>query len=90
MIEKGALRTIIKATHSFRRSKLEMYYTLYENEDYIDVKYRVNWNEKHLAFKLVTDVKEEAHTASVSYGEVERSAAKCDVPVDLVRQPLPT
>ena len=81
LIEKGALRTIIKATYSFRQSKLEMYYTLYENENYMDVKYRVNWNEKHLAFKLVTDVKEEVHTASVSYGAVERNGAKCDVPM---------
>ena len=81
VIESGTLRTVIKATYTFRASKLEMYYTLYENESYIDVKYRVNWNEKHLVFKLVTDLKENIHRVSVPYTSVERGESKADVPM---------
>ncbi len=81
VVESGALRTVIKATYQFRSSKLEMYYGLYEKESYIDVRYRVNWNEKHVAFKLASDVSSEVHTASVPYGSVERATSGAELPV---------
>ena len=79
VVESGAFRTVIKATYSFRSSKLEMYYSLYEKESYMDVRYRVNWNEKHIAFKLMTDLKRNEHTVSVPYGVTERSESKAEV-----------
>ena len=79
--ECGELRTIVKATYSFRSSKLEMYYIIYADEGYMDVRYRVNWNEKHLAFKLMSDMGSNNHTAAVAYGDVERAETKADVPV---------
>ena len=79
--ECGEFRTIVKATYSFRSSKLEMYYTVYTEEDYIDVRYRVNWNEKHLVFKLMSNFDSNDHTAAVAYGDVKRAETKADVPV---------
>ena len=81
VVESGAFRTVIKATYSFRSSKLEMYYSLYEKESYMDVRYRINWNEKHIAFKLMTDLKRNEHTVSVPYGVTERSESKAEVPM---------
>lgn len=79
--ECGTFRTIVKATYSFRSSKLELYYILYKDTDYMDVRYKVNWNEKHLAFKLMSEVSSNQHTAAVAYGSSERGEIKPDVPV---------
>lgn len=80
-VETGELRNVIKAAYSFRSSKLEMYYSLYEKESYIDVRYRVNWNEKHIVFKLMTDLERNEHTASVPYGSIERAESKAEAPM---------
>lgn len=79
--ECGELRTVIKATYTFRTSRLEMYYSIYTDEEYMDVRYKVNWNEKHLVLKLMTDVESYKHTAGVPYGSTERNETKADVPV---------
>ena len=81
LTEEGELRTVIKATYTFRDSKCELYYGIYHKESYIDVKYRVNWNEKHLVLKLMTEVDEAKHKASIPYGWAERGETKADVPV---------
>lgn len=60
-----------------------MYYTFYENEEYFDVKYVVNWNEKHYVFKLDTKVNSEIHTAGAPYAKVSRGATTADVPMSL-------
>ena len=80
-VESGEMRNIIKATYYFRRSKLEMYYTIYEDESYIDVRYRVNWNEKHTILKLVSESGENAHISSVPYGSVERGENTAEMPM---------
>ena len=81
MVESGALRTVFKVTYSFRASKIELYYTLYGKETYIDVGYRVNWNEKHVIFKLMTDIDVTEHTVSVPYGRAERAESKAEMPM---------
>lgn len=80
IIESGKIRTVIKAEYKFMESKLDMYYTFYENEEYFDVAYRINWNEKHFVFKLESEA-ENAHIASVPYGYVKREETKADVPM---------
>ncbi len=50
--ENGHYRTTVKAVHTFRKSRLTLYYTFYNDKDYFDVKYIVNWNEKHTVLKL--------------------------------------
>ena len=67
-------------TYKFRDSKLEMYYTVYTAEKYVDVSYRVNWNEKHYVFKLETPVEKSEHIASVPYGSLQRGADDRDRP----------
>ena len=79
--ECGNLRSIIKATYKFRSSKMEIYYVIYHNENYIDIRYRVNWNEKHIALKLISDFEEYSHKVAVPYGSAERSETKADVPM---------
>jgi len=81
IVESGALRTVIKATYSFRSSKLALYYSLYEKESYIDVKYRVNWNEKHIVLKLMTDLERDEHTVSVPYGSTRRAESMAELPM---------
>ncbi len=80
-VENGPIRNIIKATYSFRSSKLELYYSIYAKADYIDVRYRVNWNEKHAVFKLVSDLCGDIHTVAVPYGSIERGESKAEVPM---------
>ena len=81
LIEKGVHRTTVKATYAFRASKLEMYYTVYDKEAYLDVRYRVVWNEKHTVLKLMTDVEQNEHTVSVPYGSIERGEAQAERPM---------
>lgn len=81
VIESGKLRTVLKFSYIFRSSMLDYYYTFYKAEDYIDVKYKVNWNEGHIAFKLLCDTNDNCHTASTPYGKVSRGETVRDNPV---------
>ena len=80
VIEAGKLRTVVKIAYRFRESKLEMFYTAYKNESYVDVSYRVNWNEQHYVFKLETLADGDAHIASIPYGSIRRGASARDLP----------
>ena len=60
---------------------MSLYYVYYVNEDYFDVKYKVNWNEKHYVLKLETNVNNEKHIASVPYGKMVRGVSKRDLPI---------
>jgi alpha-mannosidase len=81
LIEKGVHRTTVKETYTFRSSKLEMYYTVYDKEAYLDVRYRVVWNEKHIVMKLMTAVEQEEHTVAVPYGRVSRAGSEAERPM---------
>lgn len=81
--EAGDLLTEIKGTYRLGHSLLEMYYRFYADAPYFDVRYRVNWDEKHAVLKLETAVSQERHIAAVPFGTVERQAATQDVPMGL-------
>lgn len=81
VIEAGELRTTVKASYRFKESILEMYYTFYQQEQYFDIAYRVNWNEKHYVLKLETEACDNNHIVSVPYGSVRRGVTKADVPL---------
>lgn len=83
VIESGQLLTEIKGTYRLGHSSLEMYYRFYADAPYFDVRYRVNWEEKHAVLKLETAVSHDQHTAAVPFGCVERGAATQDVPLGL-------
>ncbi|MGI6743153.1 MAG: glycoside hydrolase family 38 C-terminal domain-containing protein [Eubacteriales bacterium] len=80
--EANEIRTIIKGNYRFRDSLLEMYYKFYERESYLDISYRVNWNEKHRAFKLECETTEKTLFPAVPYGFVEREERAADVPMN--------
>ena len=81
VIESGKIRTVIKATYKFKESILKLYYTFYESEKYFDVKYVVNWNEKHYVLKFETKTDSDIHTAGAPYARVTRAGTKADVPM---------
>ena len=81
VIENGIHRTVVKMSYSFRDSIIDFYHTFYKNENYFDVKYKVNWNEKHLVLKLLTDAEGDEHIVSTPYGKVARSSCTRDVPM---------
>lgn len=78
--ETGALRATVKFTYVFQDSRIEMYYTFYEDELWFDVAWRVNWNEKHHVLKLETPAAGR-HRVAVPYGSVERDESVPDVPL---------
>ena len=81
IVESGDMRTTVKASYDFRSSKIFMYYTVYKSESYMDVRYRVNWNEKHIVFKLVSELPTDKHRVSIPYGSVMRSSSSADLPM---------
>ena len=52
ILEHGQVETVIKTVSKFRSSIMEQYFTIYNEFDYIDYRFRVNWNEKHAVLKL--------------------------------------
>jgi len=81
LTECGIHRTTVRMTYKFRESKLAMYYTFYEDEGYFDLKYRVNFGEKHLVMKLLTDAGVSEHRVSVPMGDMLRGETRADVPM---------
>ncbi len=78
--EDGSIRTVIKYDYVLKNSLLSVYYTFYHDEDYFDVSYSVNWNEKHMVFKLENEAGN-IHTVSVPYGAIQRAESAADVPM---------
>jgi len=81
LTECGIHRTTVRMTYKFRESKMWMYYTFYEDTGYVDVKYRVNFSEKHLVLKLLSDACKSEHRASVPYGDMIRGENPADMPM---------
>lgn len=82
IIEDGIHRTKIKLTLKYSNSILYIYYIFYNNENYIDVEYRVNWNEKHETLKFNIDINDDTVRAGVQAGTVLRKAKSEDVPMN--------
>jgi alpha-mannosidase len=81
VIESGALRRIVKATYRFLDSVAELYYTFYNKESYFDIKYRVNFSEKHKVLKLVIDSGLDALTVSSPFASEKRCDTAADMPM---------
>ena len=81
VIEAGALRTVIKMRHRFKDSILDLYYTFYNDDTCVDVKYRANWKDKHYVLKLELPVENSSHIASVPYGSSRRGENPADMPM---------
>lgn len=79
--ENGAFRTVVKAKYSFRDSFLTLLYTFYNEEDYFDIKYIANWNEKHVVLKLTSYLGETNLTVSSPFSTEERGNTRADMPM---------
>ncbi|SKA85346.1 alpha-mannosidase [Clostridium sp. USBA 49] len=76
ILEKGCNRAIIKVTSKYGESKLEQFYTLYEDADYIRVKNYLNWQEKHkiLKISMPINVENPKFICEIPYGYLNRDS----------------
>lgn len=73
-IESNEIREIIKVTSVYGASTLVQYYTLNVGEEFVRVRAKLNWNEKHKMLKLAFPVACDAPTSlyEIPFGTVER------------------
>ena len=81
VLEDGIFRTKIKVSMEYNKSVLDFYYVFYEDEEYFDLYYKVNWNEKYQTLKFEFDVKNDGVTAGVPAGRIEHKSFDGDVPL---------
>ena len=81
VVESGIFRTVIKAIYLFNASMVTLYYTFYEKEEYFDVRYVVNWNEKHTVLKLTLNTGKSALTVSSPFMTETRGETNIDAPM---------
>ncbi len=79
--ESGIHRTTIRVEYTFRASCLVMYYTFYENKDYFDVRYTVNWNEPHTVLQLTSHTGCHTRIVSAPFTAEERGDTDADQPM---------
>ena len=79
--ECGPLRTVIRSCFRQELSTLTLYYTVYHDENVVDVRWSCNWNGRHKAVKLLCGVSSPKHLAAVPYGSVSRTETAADVPL---------
>lgn len=79
--ESGPLRTVIRSHFRQNLSTLTLYYTIYHDENAVDLRWTCNWNDRHKAVKLLFDTPNPDHLAAVPYGSVRREATEADVPL---------
>lgn len=78
--ERGIHRTTFKRVYRFNSSLIELYYTFYD-EDYFDIRYNVNWNEKHTVLKLACDFGCDTLYASAPFYCEKREDSDWDKPM---------
>ena len=73
-LESNAIRETVKVCSSYGKSELTQYYTLHAGEDFVRVKVKLNWNEKHKMLKFVFPVKANKPTSlyEIPFGFLER------------------
>lgn len=81
LIENGRYLKKIRFTLKYNDSLLKIYYKFYNDEDYFEVDYTVNWNEKHTVFKFDNEINEEHIKVSTPYSQIKRNRGKADKPM---------
>ncbi len=81
VIEWGELFWELKASYRHGDSKLEIYYRFYAGLPELDLRYRVNWEEKHRVLKLELPLSSPCHSVAVPLGEVCRGESRADLPL---------
>lgn len=81
LLENGLHRTTIKTTHTFKNSRIHLYYTFYNDTDYFDIRYVVNWNEKHAVLKFNSYTGASNLKVASPFGIEERCDTNADMPM---------
>lgn len=81
LVECGDLLSKIKIRSKYNNSLLTLCYTFYENEDFYDLAYEINWNEEHTVLKFNCDTNEKQVQASTPYSSMLRNETDKDVPM---------
>jgi alpha-mannosidase len=76
LVEHGPVRSVVRVTSAYGRSRLVQDFTLYEELDYVEVSALVDWHEQWKALKLRFPINVHFHraTAEIPYGALERFA----------------
>ncbi len=76
LVESGPVRATVRVKTSYRNSTIWQYFSLYRGLDFLDVRVRVDWREKHRMLKLSFPVNLEESTATyeIPYGVIVRPA----------------
>lgn len=74
LIEKGPVRSTIRINSVYNNSQLRQDFSLYSHSPDVDVRLRVNWQEKHKMLKLAFDVNVDNPIATYSspYGYISK------------------
>lgn len=74
LIENGPVRATVRVESSHGQSLIRMYVSIYRDLPYIELRFSLNWNEKHKMLKLSfsTNIEEPVLTSSIPYGCVTR------------------
>ena len=82
LVENGPVRSMIRTKGRFGQSTFEQDYLLYRDEDIIEGHFRVFWQERHRALKLLFDclMEDLVVTSSIPYGSIERSCDGREMP----------
>ena len=73
-LESNLLKETVKVVAAYGDSTLTQYYTLHTGEDFVRVKVKLNWNEKHKMLKFAFPVQAQAPTSlyEIPFGSIER------------------
>ncbi len=73
-LESNAIRETVKVSSVYGKSELTQYYTLHAGEEFVRVKVKLNWNEKHKMLKFAFPVQTQSPTSvyEIPFGTLER------------------
>ena len=78
LIEKTAVRAVVRVTHKWQNSTFIQDITLYAGIPRVDVNMQTEWHEKHILLKVAfpLSVKSDKATFEIPYGTVERPTTR--------------
>ncbi|NOZ63510.1 MAG: alpha-mannosidase [Caldiserica bacterium] len=83
ILERGPVRAVVRTRGTFNKSEVETEWVIYHSLPYIDLKVRVNWQEKHRMLKMSfpLNISSQTNTAEIPYGAIERPANGMEEPM---------
>lgn len=76
IIENGPVRQVLRVTNHHGRSTLRQDFILYHDRSFVEIKAKLDWQEKHKMLKLAfpANLTDAAATYEIPYGTIERPA----------------